>query len=62
MNRELLLRVVDFLEEEAENRAHAGSEMSDYEREPRELAEALRGELEAVRRPNVGTVSIRNSP
>jgi len=30
-----------FIEEEAENRAEAGSEYSDYEREPRELAERL---------------------
>jgi hypothetical protein len=30
-----------FIEEEAENRAEAGSEYSDYEREPRELAEQL---------------------
>jgi hypothetical protein len=37
----LLSRVRDFLEEESENRGAAGSEMSDYEREPRELADEL---------------------
>lgn len=32
---------LEFIEEEADNRAAAGSEMSDYEREPRALAEQL---------------------
>jgi hypothetical protein len=31
----------DFIVDEADNRAAAGSEMSDYEREPRELAEGI---------------------
>lgn len=39
--RGLLREVVQFLEDEADNRAAAGSEMSDYEREPRDLAERL---------------------
>jgi hypothetical protein len=30
-----------FIKEESENRSEAGSEYSDYEREPRELAEQL---------------------
>lgn len=38
----VIREAVDFLEEEAENRSAAGSEMSDYEREPRELAERLK--------------------
>ncbi len=37
---------LSFIEDEAENRSYAGSEYSDYEREPRELAERLRGALE----------------
>ncbi len=37
-----------FIEEEAENRSAAGSTMSDYEREPRELAERLRAALTEV--------------
>jgi hypothetical protein len=40
-----LKAAADFIEEEAENRAAAGSEMTDYEREPRELAERLRGAI-----------------
>lgn len=48
--KDLLLTIAEFLEEEADNRAAAGSEMSDYEREPRELAERLRVALS--RRPS----------
>jgi ribosome modulation factor len=40
--RSTLIAVAEFLEEEAENRSAAGSAMSDYEREPRELAERVR--------------------
>lgn len=36
---EALQKLHAFVEEEAEQRASAGSTMSDYEREPRELAE-----------------------
>ncbi len=36
-----------FLEDEAENRSAAGSSMSDYEREPREIADRLRDALSA---------------
>jgi hypothetical protein len=48
----LLTRIHDFLEEEADNRASAGSEMSDYEREARELADEL-GALLATHGPQV---------
>lgn len=45
--RAVLKLAGDFIEDEADNRAAAGSAMSDYEREPRELLEridaALRG-------------------
>lgn len=44
---ERLRAILDFLDDEAENRAAAGSEMSDYEREPRELAEDLRALIAA---------------
>lgn len=37
----LLTDVLAFIDEEANNRSAAGSEMSDYEREPRELAERI---------------------
>lgn len=37
----LLKRVWDFLDDEADNRGHAGSSEADYEREPRELAEEV---------------------
>jgi hypothetical protein len=43
--RALLRETHDFISEEADNRAAAGSEMSDYEREPRELAERIAGAL-----------------
>jgi hypothetical protein len=49
MNPPLLVRIWEFLEEEADNRAAAGSSMSDYEREPRELADELRSYLDSVR-------------
>lgn len=42
---EALERVLPFIEEEADNRAHAGSEHSDYEREPRELADICRSAI-----------------
>ena len=45
---ERLRAILDFLDDEAENRAAAGSEMSDYEREPRELADDLRAILAAL--------------
>lgn len=38
---EILEEALTFIGEEADNRAAAGSEMSDYEREPRELAERI---------------------
>lgn len=38
----VLRAAADFVEEEADMRSAAGSEHSDYEREPRELAERLR--------------------
>lgn len=37
----LLAEAWCFIQEEANNRAAAGSEMSDYEREPRELADRI---------------------
>ena len=37
----------DFIEDEADNRAAAGSAMSDYEREPRELLERIDAALKA---------------
>lgn len=40
---------MEFIEEEAENRAAAGSEASDYEQEPRVLAERLRIVTHALR-------------
>lgn len=40
--------VISFLDEEADNRSAAGSDMSDYAREPRDLAERLGGALEAA--------------
>jgi hypothetical protein len=40
--RTLLGRILEFLDEEADNRAFSGSEMSDYEREVRDLADELR--------------------
>jgi hypothetical protein len=39
--RALLTDAFGFIVEEADNRAEAGSEMSDYESEPRELAERI---------------------
>lgn len=36
------IEALTFIEDEAENRSAAGSAYSDYEREPRELAERLR--------------------
>lgn len=45
----VLTDAAEFIEEEAENRSHAGSEMSDYEREPRELAERIRVWVEELR-------------
>ena len=39
--RALLKLAGDFIEEEADNRAAAGSTMSDYEREPRELLKQI---------------------
>ncbi|MGA0604927.1 hypothetical protein ACO2Q0_02920 [Phenylobacterium sp. VNQ135] len=47
--KDLLTEIAEFLEDEADNRAAAGSEMSDYEREPRELAERLRGAIDRAR-------------
>lgn len=38
-------RALAFIEDEADNRSAAGSEMSDYEREPRELADDLRAAI-----------------
>jgi hypothetical protein len=43
--RTLLREALTFISEEADNRSAAGSEMSDYEREPRELAERIAGVL-----------------
>lgn len=40
-DRSLFQRILEFLNDEAEQRSDAGSAMSDYEREPRELAEEL---------------------
>lgn len=48
-----LKRVLEFLNDEADNRGAAGSEMSDYEREPRECAEevaAFAADYEKLRR------------
>jgi hypothetical protein len=50
--RTLLHDVADFLEEEAENRAAAGSEMSDYAREPRELQERVEAMLAGLPEAN----------
>lgn len=36
-----LREAAQFIQEEADNRSSSGSEHSDYEREPRELAERL---------------------
>lgn len=47
----LLARVWQFLDEEADNRDCAGSEMSDYAREPRELANEVSQMLDEWRRP-----------
>lgn len=41
----LLREAHAFISEEADNRAAAGSETSDYEREPRELAARIAGVL-----------------
>lgn len=38
---ELLCQALTFIREEADNRSAAGSEMTDYEREPRELADRI---------------------
>lgn len=40
---------LEFISDEAENRSAAGSEMSDYEREPREIADRLRTAIAAHR-------------
>jgi hypothetical protein len=48
MSTALLHQVLEFLEDEADNRAAAGSEMSDYEREPSKLAEELRDWLASI--------------
>lgn len=45
---DLLALAADFIEEEADNRSAAGSECSDYEREPRELAARLRSAMEPL--------------
>lgn len=42
---EALKDALTFVEEEAENRGAAGAEYSDYEREPRELADNLRAAI-----------------
>lgn len=42
---QLLREVAEFLTDEADNRAHAGSIMSDYEREPRDLADRVEAAL-----------------
>lgn len=42
----LFHRILEFLNDEAEQRSDAGSAMSDYEREPRELAEELSAYLD----------------
>lgn len=52
--KDLLNTIADFLEDEADNRAAAGSEMSDYEREPRELAERVRQAISAPPAPVAG--------
>jgi len=38
----------DFIEDEADNRSAAGSEYSDYEREPRDLAERIDALLSSI--------------
>lgn len=42
-------KALKFIREEADNRSEAGSEYSDYEREPRELADELEVALRAAR-------------
>lgn len=44
--KSILARAGEFIRDEAENRAHAGSEYSDYEREPRELADDIEAALQ----------------
>lgn len=43
----MLLRIWQFLNEEADQRDSVGSEMSDYAREPRELADEVQGFLDS---------------
>lgn len=43
----IVTEVLDFLEDEADNRSCAGSDMSDYAREPKDLAERLEALLPA---------------
>lgn len=46
--QEAVSAVISFLDEEADNRSAAGSDMSDYAREPRDLAERLGDAFEAA--------------